>query len=243
MMRRLRNILKSIISRILYPNSYRSDVFVRYLKQKGCSVGERVFFFDPTTVFVDTGRPALLEIKDGAKITRNVIILTHDFSFSVFRPVYHQVMNECAGTTIVGNNNFLGMGCIIMPGVKLGENVIVGSGSVVTKSFPDNVVIAGNPAKVICPLDDFYKKRKDRQLQDAVNYVKIVNEKYNMDPSIKEMGGFASLFLPRKEKDIVMSGIKWSWSGDEEASVLKDIYDSEPLFTSYEEFLNYAHTH
>ncbi|MGF7437247.1 sugar O-acetyltransferase [Lentilactobacillus senioris] len=53
----------------------------------------------------------------------------------------------------IGDNCWIGGGAIITPGVTLGNNVIVGAGSVVTKSFGDNLVIAGNPARVIRELD------------------------------------------------------------------------------------------
>ncbi|MDE8039957.1 sugar O-acetyltransferase [Erysipelothrix rhusiopathiae] len=49
----------------------------------------------------------------------------------------------------IGNNVWLGGSCILLPGVSLGDNVVVGAGSVVTQSFGDNVVLAGNPAKII----------------------------------------------------------------------------------------------
>ena len=49
----------------------------------------------------------------------------------------------------IGDNCWIGGGAIINPGVSLGNNVVVASGSVVTKSFGDNVIIGGNPAKII----------------------------------------------------------------------------------------------
>ncbi|ALS37015.1 maltose O-acetyltransferase [Enterococcus rotai] len=56
----------------------------------------------------------------------------------------------------IGDNVWLGGGVIIAPGVTLGNNVVVAAGAVVTKSFPDNCVIGGNPAKIIkeIELDD-----------------------------------------------------------------------------------------
>lgn len=54
----------------------------------------------------------------------------------------------------IGENCWIGMNSVILPGVELGEHTIVGAGSVATKSFPQgNVVIAGNPAKVIRVLE------------------------------------------------------------------------------------------
>lgn len=49
----------------------------------------------------------------------------------------------------IGDNFWAGGGAIILPGVTLGDNVVVGAGAVVTKSFGDNVVLAGNPARII----------------------------------------------------------------------------------------------
>jgi len=49
----------------------------------------------------------------------------------------------------IGKNSWLGANCVILPGVELGENVVVGAGAIVTKSFPDDVIIGGNPARII----------------------------------------------------------------------------------------------
>lgn len=56
---------------------------------------------------------------------------------------------ELGSPITIGNDCWIGGNAVINPGVTLGDNVIVGSGAVVTKSFPSNVVIAGNPAKII----------------------------------------------------------------------------------------------
>jgi len=49
----------------------------------------------------------------------------------------------------IGKNCWIGANAVILPGVELGDNVIVGAGAVVTNSFPDNVIVAGNPATIV----------------------------------------------------------------------------------------------
>ncbi|EGY1308920.1 N-acetyltransferase, partial [Escherichia coli] len=51
-------------------------------------------------------------------------------------------------------NASIGANATILPGIIIGENSIIGAGSVVTKDIPDNVIVAGNPAKIIRPVDD-----------------------------------------------------------------------------------------
>lgn len=58
-----------------------------------------------------------------------------------------------ARPVVIRDNAWIGGGCIILPGVTVGENSVVGAGSVVTRDVPDNCVAAGNPCRVIRSLD------------------------------------------------------------------------------------------
>lgn len=85
-------------------------------------------------------------IEDGSFITRDVKLVAHDHS--VYRIVGAENDNG-RGKIIIGKNVFIGVGAIILRNVTIGENSIVGAGSVVVKDVPANVVVAGNPAKVV----------------------------------------------------------------------------------------------
>lgn len=67
---------------------------------------------------------------------------------------------DCFGKVKIGNNVYIGTNSLIMPGVTVGNNVLIAAGSVVTHSIPDNVVIGGNPAHIICSFEDYYEKNK-----------------------------------------------------------------------------------
>lgn len=86
------------------------------------------------------------------KIGKNCMIAPNVGIYSATHPIraeerYNGV--ELGFPITIGDNCWIGGGAVICPGVTLGNNVVVGAGAVVTKNFGDNVVIAGNPAKVI----------------------------------------------------------------------------------------------
>lgn len=61
---------------------------------------------------------------------------------------------EYAYPITVGNDVWFGASVQVLPGVVIGSNVVVGAGSVVTKSIPDNCIVAGNPAKIIRKIEE-----------------------------------------------------------------------------------------
>ena len=229
--------IKTLIRKIIFGHKYDNESFIAYLKAQGILIGENVKFFSPRTTVIDIQRPFLLEIGNGAKITGNVTILCHDFSYSVLRIKYHDLLGECAGKTIIGENVFIGMGSIIMPGVRIGNNSIVGAGSVVTKDIPDNSVAAGNPAHIISSIDDYYRMRKEQQVESAFRLAVLYRERYNKDPEVSEMGSFFPLFLPRDETLIHKFNVFTNLSGDNEQEVIDDWLKSSPVFNSFEDFL------
>ena len=77
----------------------------------------------------------------------------------------------------------------------MGINSIIGAGSVLHGTYPDNSVIAGNPAKVICSLNDYYQKRKEKSEDEAIEYAKLYKKKYGEYPSIQAMGDFFPLCI------------------------------------------------
>lgn len=85
------------------------------------------------------------------RIGANCKIIDNDFH-PIELEFRHKGLNEQytkRAPITIGNDCFIGMNSIILKGTKLGNNVIVGAGSVVHGEWPDNCIIAGNPAKLI----------------------------------------------------------------------------------------------
>lgn len=154
-------LIKFIKKCIANPNR-SSDSRVKYLRKRGCKIGER------TQILCGTGsfgtEPYLIEVGDDCLFSGSISLLTHDGGAGVLNNLNYfdgQKMDKI-GKIKIGNNCFIGTGCKIMPGVTIGDNVIVGAGAVVTKDVDSNLIVGGIPAKVICTIDDFYERNKDR---------------------------------------------------------------------------------
>ena len=83
-----------------------------------------------------------IEIQEKTIIAPNVVI--NNGNHDLLNRNIHSVKD-----IFIGKNCWIGANCVILGGTKLGENVTVAAGSVVNKEFPDNVVVAGSPAKII----------------------------------------------------------------------------------------------
>lgn len=132
----LKGLFGSIGERFIINQPFRCDY--------GCNIflGEDCFI-NFNCVILDEAK---VTIGDHAFIGPNVSIYT---ACHPLDPVKRNQFIEWAEPVTIGNNVWIGGGVTILPGVTLGDNVVVGSGAVVTKDFPSNVVIGGNPARIL----------------------------------------------------------------------------------------------
>lgn len=215
---------------------FSTDDLNDYLREHDVSVGKKTVFFDAKNIFVDVQRPWMLSIGEYCKITRGTVILQHDYSRSVLRRVYGEVIDGCQKTTI-GNNVFIGMNSIILMGSKIGNNVIIGAGSVVSGEIPDNCVVAGNPARVIRTLEEHYQIRKRKYVEEAKKTAMEFYNYYGRKPTIEDMGAFFPLYLKRDINEIKKNNLRTNLSGDEEKEVIEAFLASSPVYDSFEDFL------
>ncbi len=110
---------------------------------KGLSIGDRA----------QLGHNARIdqEVKIGRDVVMgpDVVIMTNAHAFESLEIPINQQGNVPCRAVVIGNDVWLGTRVIILPGVVIGDQAVIGAGSVVTKDVPKGAIVAGNPAKLI----------------------------------------------------------------------------------------------
>jgi len=232
--------IKESIRGLVYGYKASSEKYIAHLKRIGVSVGEDVVIYVPTKTLIDEQYPWMIKIGNHVRITQGVIILTHDYSWATLKIAHKGVILGASGMVNIGNNVFIGMNAIITRGVTIGDNVVIGAGSVVTKDCLPDGVYAGNPARRVAELDDYYEKRSSLQLQEAKALAVNYYERYGKKPSEEIFHEYFMLFTDAEtacSKDWCVNKMKLL--GNYNMSV-KYLRRHPPRFENYESFLDYC---
>jgi maltose O-acetyltransferase len=142
------NYIKELIYRL------RGEYTTEKLISMGMKVGQNFKRLNGT--ILDPAHCWLIEIGNNVTMAPRVHILCHDASTKTFLN-YTKI-----GRVTIGDNVFIGAESVVLPGVTIGSNVIIGANSTVTHDIPENSVAVGSPARVICTLDAYLEKERER---------------------------------------------------------------------------------
>ena len=149
---------------------------IKLIMYKTCSFKKRiellrkdwVIIWDNCEIYRDVNfgsEPWLIEIGNNVRIVNGVTLTTHDGGMRVLTNMGKIPDNSGKFWKIkIGNNVHIGINSIIMPGITIGDNVIIWAGSIVTKDIPSNSVAVWIPCKVIKSIEEYYDKNKDKVL-------------------------------------------------------------------------------
>lgn len=138
-------IRKAFYKIFMSPKKYAKFIGVKF--GKNCLIATKNW----------SSEPYLIEIGDNVQVTHNVSIHTHGGSH-VARKMIPDF--DMFGKVIIKDGAYIGAYAQIMPGVTIGEGSLIAAGSIVTKSVPAGVVVAGNPARFICTVEEYIERNK-----------------------------------------------------------------------------------
>lgn len=150
-MQKIYNKLIWISFKFMHPNTVAKKVGVKF--GKNCNFRTKEF----------GSEPYLIRVGNNVHTSLNVSFLTHDGSVHVIRTLYDEYNNiDILDEIVIADNVFIGHSVILLPGTKIGSNVIIGAGAVVKGVVESNSVYAGIPAKYICSIEEYIQKNNER---------------------------------------------------------------------------------
>lgn len=160
---------------------------VSYARYLGVEVGENCRIYTKTW----GTEPFLVKVGNRVTMTSGVRIITHDGATCLIKNEQGHRYQKYREVNI-GDDVFIGVNSIIMPGVKVGSRVIIAAGSVVTKDIPNESLVGGNPIKVIGNYDDY----RNKVITSYVN-----NEEIAHIENYSERVKFACLLFEERKND------------------------------------------
>jgi len=154
------NIIIRVINKVRFMFSPRYRLEVRYKKpredlvERGLKLGKNVILSPSVTI--DKSYPYMISIGDNCVICSGTRLIAHDATAIPFNGGYMRL-----GKIDIKENCIIGVNVIILPGITIGPNSMVASGSMVNKDIPPNTCVAGVPARFFMKFDKWMEEMKD----------------------------------------------------------------------------------
>lgn len=229
--------IKRFIKRLIYGYTCDGQTYIDHLRNLGAQIGNDVNIFHIRKTYIDEVNPHLLSIGNHVNIVGSCI-LTHDYSWCVIKTMTGRILGNQQFTSI-GNNVFIGYGSVVLCGSEIGDNVIIGSQSVVRGKLEANSVYAGVPAKRICSINEYIQKREVKQLDEAKNVVQQYKKVYKRLPTKDVLHEYFYLFTDYSEINVDVFKDKLMLCQNYDESI-RYLMNHKPMFDDYDTFLEYC---
>ena len=152
-------------------NLLNFSVFMRYsiwyYRKLGVNIDAPITYISPD-VYFDSANYSAITIHSGVTISREVMFLVHDYSIHI--AMVNMGWRAPKGKTAhfikpisVGKDSFIGARVSLLPGTEIGENCIIGAGSVIKGKIPANSIVIGNPARIVGDTREWAKEKMKRK--------------------------------------------------------------------------------
>ena len=230
-------IIKKIRKFIKYRKIHGSSAAkIQYLRSKGVKIGNGCQIFSPKEIQIDITRPELVEIGDNVFLHKGTTILTHDWCSWCFVNS-HKTFIPSHGKVKIGNNVWFGENVSVCKGVTIGDNCIIGIGSIVTKSIPSNSVAVGVPARVVCTYEEYFEKRKKQFVDEAVEYAKTIIDS-GREPEIADFYDDYPAFVDGSNYHLYNYPYQRVFKNEQDFEVWKQTYKAP--FDGFDQFMKYV---